>query len=197
MSLAYKIEENFREINEITRIRTFGEVFTPLRFVKQMCDMLDADTWSNPTTVLIEPTAGDGVFVVEMLRRRFAGLGKGRSKRTAAALAITSMWAVDIQADNADECRANVLRAVLNHLYPTELTADIVRADIVYLAAIIAAIEHHIVVDDGLKFTPDRPSFLALPETEQKRAATVQMAVLRSLLRGRPAISWVAQVFHA
>jgi hypothetical protein len=198
MSYDCKIDAafSFRKVSDISRIQSFGEVFTPLQFVGEMLDMLDASTWTDPSTVLVEPTCGDGAFVVEMLRRRFIGLGRSRNKRTAVALAISSMWAIDIQRDNLFECRANVLRLVLKHLFPRGTTIVDIKADIQYIAAIIAAIHHHVRPGDGLKFKPSIAPFLALSQTEQKQAAQTQLDVLRTLLGGVMARSWLAEVFQ-
>ena len=38
------------------RIRDFGEVFTPEKYVNQMLDMLDKSVWTDANTIFYEPT---------------------------------------------------------------------------------------------------------------------------------------------
>jgi PIN domain nuclease of toxin-antitoxin system len=185
---------SFRVVNETSRVQSFGEVFTPMRFVGDMLNLLDADAWMNPATVIVEPTCGDGAFVVEVLRRRFAGLDRF-ARQSAVAIAATTLWAIDIQADNVSECRANVLRLALNHLYPQGVTVANIQDDIAYLAALIAAIEHHIKPGDGLTFRPAlEESFLACSKGGQRKAAGRIMKRIQTLLNGVMVASWLSKV---
>ena len=56
------------------KVRKFGEVFTPDWVVRDMCDMLEKENPGcfEPERTFLEPTCGDGAFVVEILRRKFA-----------------------------------------------------------------------------------------------------------------------------
>lgn len=84
------------------RIRAFGEVFTPDRVVKDMCDMLEAENPEAdvfaPWTTFLEPTCGDGAFIVEILKRKFQRC----VFRTDYTIAIGSVYGMDIQADNVE-----------------------------------------------------------------------------------------------
>jgi hypothetical protein len=86
---------------------------------------------------------------------------------------------------------------VLNHLYPTSATGAKVQADLAYLAAIIAAIQHHVKPGDGLAFrAAAETSFLALSKAQQRQAAEVQTVLLRMLLSGQTVKSWLTAVFR-
>ena len=80
------------------RIRKYGEVFTPPDVVSHMCDMLEDESPGAfaPDKTFLEPTCGDGAFVVEILRRKFDNC-RTRSDFTAA---INSVYGLEIQADN-------------------------------------------------------------------------------------------------
>lgn len=51
-------------------IRTAGEVFTPDNIVMKMIDLIPDGMWKNPAVGYLEPTCGNGQFLVRMLVRR-------------------------------------------------------------------------------------------------------------------------------
>lgn len=117
------------------RVRKFGEVFTPQHVVRNMCDMLaeeSPDAFEVGKTYL-EPCCGDGVFVLEVLRRKFANCKK-RADYTAA---LDSIYAMDIQADNVADTIANVVKLCREYFTPTE--------------AELALISDHVIQCDSLK----------------------------------------------
>lgn len=81
------------------RIRRFGEVFTPPEIASLMCNMLaensDVDPY-GPEATFLEPSCGQGVFVLEVLRRKFEHCKTRKDYETAAL----SVWAIEIQPDN-------------------------------------------------------------------------------------------------
>lgn len=68
-----------------------------------MCDALPLEAWEVDKTFL-EPTCGDGVFVCEILRRKFANC----KKRADYTTALKSVYAMEIQADNVAKTIENV-----------------------------------------------------------------------------------------
>lgn len=60
------------------RVRDFGEVFTPVNIVKDMCDLVDnaiaKEDNITPKAILaktwLEPSCGTGNFLVEILERK-------------------------------------------------------------------------------------------------------------------------------
>ena len=86
------------------RVRKYGEVFTPERLVKEMCDMLEKespDAFMALTNTFLEPACGTGNFLVEILQRKLA-LCKDKSDGIDA---LNSIYGVDILSDNIDESR--------------------------------------------------------------------------------------------
>ena len=86
------------------RVRDFGEVFTKPETVRDMLDLLPPDVFM-PEKTFLEPCCGEGVFLLEILRRKFA---KCRCRKDYTA-AISSVYGMDIQADNVEICIRNII----------------------------------------------------------------------------------------
>lgn len=97
------------------RIREFGEVFTPRWIVEQMCDTLDPDCF-RPGVTFLEPCAGEGVFVCEILRRKFANCESRKDYTTA----LESVYAMEIQPDNVEKTIENVTALCGDFFRPTK-----------------------------------------------------------------------------
>lgn len=106
------------------RIRKYGEVFTPSDMVAKMCDMLEDESPSAfaPDKTFLEPTCGDGEFVVEILRRKFDNC-KTRSDFTTA---LGSVYGLEIQADNVAECIRRVTTLCQQYFKPTKAELQII-----------------------------------------------------------------------
>lgn len=117
------------------KIRRFGEVFTPQKIVEMMMDMLESESPGafEPGTTFLEPTCGEGVFVCEVLRRKFANCKTDAERRTA----IGSVWAMELQEDNVKK----TIRAV------TELCEGVLRLN----RKDRETIRDHVIQADALK----------------------------------------------
>lgn len=96
------------------RVKRYGEVFTPSEIASQMCDMLaensDIDPY-EPAATFLEPSCGQGVFVLEVLRRKFERCKTRKDYETAAL----SVWAIEIQPDNVKTTIDAVLSLCREH----------------------------------------------------------------------------------
>ena len=95
------------------RVRNHGEVFTAEREVKAMCDLVKDET-ERIDSRFLEPACGDGNFLAEILRRKLAVCERRYGKSSAdwekfSFLAMTSIYGIDILADNVEACRARLL----------------------------------------------------------------------------------------
>ena len=101
--------EGEKQVKSRERVREHGEVFTAEREVKAMLDLVK-DECENIDATFLEPACGDGNFLDEILRRK---LGVCRKKYAQSAadyekfsfLACTTLYGVDILADNVQRCR--------------------------------------------------------------------------------------------
>ena len=102
-------EEQEKQIKSKERVRTRGEVFTAAREVNAMLDLVKDET-ENIDATFLEPACGDGNFLDEVLRRKLAVCKKRYGKSAAdyekmSFLACTTLYGVDIMADNVARCR--------------------------------------------------------------------------------------------
>jgi hypothetical protein len=113
------------------RIADHGEVFTPAWIVEAMLDLVKDEAERIDSRVL-EPACGSGNFLVQVLRRKLAGveLKFGRAdfeKRHYALLALMCTYGIELLADNVAACRANLLETLIDYLNLDE-SEDLYRA---------------------------------------------------------------------
>ena len=122
-------------LTKAERIRKYGEVFTPTEIVERMLDMLEQEDPGcfAPEKTFLEPTCGEGVFVIGILRRKFANCRTDAERRTA----IRSFWAMELQADNVEK----TIRAVTEYC---ERELRLTKTD-------REAIRDHVIQADSLK----------------------------------------------
>ncbi|MBQ1576316.1 MAG: N-6 DNA methylase [Oscillospiraceae bacterium] len=108
------------------RVRDFGEVFTPLHIVKQMLDLIPHDGTTIDSTYL-DPACGNGNFLAEILRRKLA-LCKTEKD---GVLAVSSVYGIDIQQDNVEECKLRLYDLYAERFGENWLVALILEANII------------------------------------------------------------------
>lgn len=100
-----------------------------------MCDMLEAESPGafEPEKTFLEPTCGEGAFVVEVLRRKFERCKCRADYRTA----LESVYGFELQRANVEACIAAVKALCSAYFKPTRKEMEI--------------IEDHIIQCDALK----------------------------------------------
>lgn len=97
-----------KQIISKERVRSRGEVFTNNREVNAMLDLLP------PMTIemtFLEPTCGNGNFVVEVLKRKFDLCKTKKDFITA----LNSIVAIDLMLDNIEECKKRVKELYISY----------------------------------------------------------------------------------
>jgi hypothetical protein len=89
------------QIKSKKRVRDFAEVFTAEREVKAMCDLIPQKVWDDIESTFLEPTCGNGNFLVEIFSRK---LERCKDERDGLK-ALASIVGLDIQEDNVIESR--------------------------------------------------------------------------------------------
>ncbi len=95
------------------RVADHGEVFTPGWMVDNMLDLVKVESERIDSRVL-EPACGSGNFLIPVLRRKLASVevryGKSDfERRHHALLALMCIYGIELLADNAAECRENLI----------------------------------------------------------------------------------------
>ena len=77
------------------RIKSTGEVFTPVELVDEILDKLPPELFTDPTKTFIDPAAGNGNFVVRVILRKLA-------YNSTVYDAVRTTYAVELMQDNVD-----------------------------------------------------------------------------------------------
>ena len=102
------------------RVKNFGEVFTPDSIVNDMLDLVSEqlpEDESYITKTFLEPSCGDGQFLIRILYRKLLQVQKLPLERRQFALvkAVSSIYGIDIQQDNVDESRRRMMSIILGN----------------------------------------------------------------------------------
>lgn len=126
------------QIKSKKRVKEFAEVFTAEREVKAMCDLIPKEMYEDITKTFLEPCVGEGVFLIEILKRKFKHCKDDRD----GLKALSSVVGIDIQLDNVEITRKN-LEALFLDKFPT--------ADSFVRAMAEKIIKNNIIHGDSLK----------------------------------------------
>ncbi len=94
------------------RIADHGEVFTAIREVRAMCDLVNDYAVRSDSTFL-EPACGTGNFLEEILSRKLNNLPTqpdGSPLLCDALSAAASLYGIELLSDNAEDCRNRLVR---------------------------------------------------------------------------------------
>ena len=94
-----------KQIKSKQRVKEKGEVFTNEREVKAMCDLIPIEIWNNIDSTYLEPSCGNGNFLVEILERKL----KLCNTLNDIVRALKSIYAIDIMQDNIIESRTRLM----------------------------------------------------------------------------------------
>lgn len=104
------------QIKSKKRVADHGEVFTNPREVNAMLDLVKQET-ERIDSRFLEPACGDGNFLIEILRRKLAVCRQRVEAKQYtqlqyeqnAVLAVSSIYGIELLADNAEACRKRLL----------------------------------------------------------------------------------------
>lgn len=115
-----------KQVKSKKRVADHGEVFTSEREVNAMLDLVKDET-ERIDSRFLEPACGNGNFLAEILSRKLKVVenryGKSQLEyERYAIIAVSSIYGVEIQEDNAIECRERLF-GLFNEKY-TSLYGD-------------------------------------------------------------------------
>ncbi|MFE9207519.1 hypothetical protein [Micromonospora sp. NPDC007230] len=101
------------------RVKTYGEVFTPRYMVDRMLDLVREELETGPDFIdktFLEPAAGDGNFLVAILRRKLQAIEKRipcEEWMNESLFALSSIYGVEFLEDNHQDAKATMLAEFL------------------------------------------------------------------------------------
>ena len=166
------------QIKSRERVAKHGEVFTAEREVKAMLDLVKPET-ERIDSKFLEPACGNGNFLVEILRRKLDS-AKGMLCRwhpckhdemmsELSLRAISSIYGIDIMADNVKESRERMYFELVDWFRNTSKRVDLRRGVVsrVPTEELVAA-WHHI-----LELNIQQGDFLTMAHPETKEPLKV------------------------
>lgn len=96
------------------RVKNHGEVFTPKFIVHKMLSLPGVqEAKTDITKTVLEPSAGEGIFLVELLKMRLDYLIKKYKQdiigyENDSLMALTTLYGVELLEDNSQKCVANI-----------------------------------------------------------------------------------------
>lgn len=135
------------------RVKAYGEVFTPQRMVNRMLDFVKQDLEVDEGFVdktVFEPAAGDGNFLIAVLRRKLDAVGQAfaRDELVVESLfALASIYGVELLEDNLESAQAGMLGEFVAFHEKLDVTFDATSET--FLAANFI-IQHNVVLGNTL-----------------------------------------------
>lgn len=139
-----------KQIKSKQRVKDHGEVFTNPREVNAMLDLVKDESYRVGSRFL-EPACGNGNFLVEILNRKLQTVKVEYNKNQEEFekyifIAVSSIYAIDIQEDNCEESRErmfNIIKNLYNEVYPAIQNEK-------FLSIISKILEMNVILGDGL-----------------------------------------------
>lgn len=111
-------------IKSADRVKDFGEVFTPKWVVEKMLDQPEIAAKVNDlAATFLEPSAGEGAFLVEILKRKMAVAAKvsdnAKQFGDNALLALSTLYGIELMEDNVEMLVMNMVSTFDRNYYLT------------------------------------------------------------------------------
>ena len=102
-----KFIDNYTSPNTDTRLKRrkkTQEFYTPYSVVKKMMDKIEPEIWADPDRTFLEPSFGDGNFIIVVLYRRIVEYGIDWKT------ALETCYGVELMQDNVYETRERIIK---------------------------------------------------------------------------------------
>lgn len=138
------------QVKSKERVKDFGEVFTNPREVNAMLDLVKDESYRVDSRFL-EPACGNGNFLVAILDRKMQTVLEAHNVDKAdfekyTFIAVSSIYAIDIQRDNCEESRErmyNIVKDYYDEVYPDNQDDN-------FLDSIKYILELNVILGNGL-----------------------------------------------
>jgi len=169
-------KKRYIQVKSKKRVASHGEVFTNLREVNAMLDLVKSET-ERIDSRFLEPACGNGNFLAEVLRRKLNTVDQRYCKNQIdweryAVIAVSSIYGVEIQSDNAQECRDRLLG-----IFAERYSKNFIEIKPECIRSVQFLFERNIIYGDALDFTN--------PETKEPIIFSEWGAVNGSMIKRR------------
>ncbi|MGN6127075.1 MAG: N-6 DNA methylase [Humibacter sp.] len=157
-----------RLVRSKRRVADHGEVFTPAWLVTDMLDLVRSEA-DRIDSRFLEPACGSGNFLVPVLERKLAAVqarhgASDFEKKHYSLFALMCVYGIELLADNAAECRANLLATYSRFLDAPVRATDDVQKDDVWTRAAASVLAVNIVQGDALEMKDASGIPITFPE---------------------------------
>lgn len=114
------MEKQEKLIKTRSRVRQHGEVFTPIKTVNEMLNLEGLkEKIEDIRATILEPAVGEGVFLVEILKRRFNEILKISCTllefENNSLIALTTVYGIELLEDNVKKCGINIYECFFHY----------------------------------------------------------------------------------
>ena len=109
------------------RRKKTNEFYTPYSIVKKMMDKISSEDWADTKKTFLEPSFGDGNFIIGILYRRI--VEHGIDWKTT----LETLYGVELMQDNVDETKERIIDLLnkLNIEYDKDAVYEIMNRNLV------------------------------------------------------------------
>lgn len=124
-----KLNNGFEHAEEAIKQR--GEVFTPTKLVAEMLDKLPEEVFTDKTKTFLDNSCGNGQFLFAVMKRKMWWLMTkgGRPSFKAHKQALSTIYGVELDPKNAEECRQRLLKGSTSEELRAIVDRNIITAD--------------------------------------------------------------------
>ena len=92
------------------------QIFTPDFIVKKMIDMIDSNVINSFEKTILEPTSGDGAFLVEIIKKRFNSIKNDSDFLLLSLNALSTIFSIELDTDLMNQQRNNIYTLVIDYI---------------------------------------------------------------------------------
>lgn len=141
-----------KQIKSLERVRDRGEVFTNIREVNAMLDLVKLQV-HNPEATFLEPACGTGNFLIAILEQKLKAIARYKKNQKEweeyAIIVVGSLYGIDINSENVSECRFRLFQYIANQ-YSTFFAKK--KHNTHFLDTIEYILTKNIIVGDALEY---------------------------------------------
>jgi hypothetical protein len=131
------------------------QIFTPDFVVKKMIDLIDSNVINSFEKTILEPTSGDGAFVVEILKKRFCSIENKSDFLLLSLKALSTIFSIELDTDLMNQQRNNIYTIVIDSINKRNIKINTTYEISLKRIILNNFINGELNIDHNLKFADD------------------------------------------